>query len=212
MRRTYCCVVLILAVAVGYVFGTFPSADIAAHLATGGEHDIRTLGSGNPGAANVRGQLGTKWGLFVLVLDVAKGALACAIGRWMVDPNAGSIAGTAAVVGHCFPLWNGFRGGKGVAAGVGQVLATFPIFFPIDGALAIVTSRRSWRQRAFAATAITSAAWVGGAALWWAFDLPNLWGPKPNGALVASAAASSLVILYRFATAKDAPSGATPRS
>lgn len=194
---------ILLAVACAYVLGTFPSADLAARLAHGPKADIRSMGSGNPGAANVMGQLGKKWGLFVLVLDVAKGAAACALGRWMAGGAAASAAGTAAVVGHCFPLWNGFKGGKGVATGAGQVLMTFPAYFPIDLVVTLLTQTRRWRQRAFAATGVACAAWVAGAALWWAADLPNLWGPKPTSALLLGAAGSSAVILYRFATAKN---------
>ncbi len=148
------------------------------------------MGSGNPGAANVMGQLGKKWGLSVLVLDVAKGAAACALARWMSGGAAASAAGSAAVIGHCFPLWNGFRGGKGVATGAGQVLMTFPAYFPIDLVITLLTQTRGWRQHAFAATAVACGAWVAGAALWWAADLPNLWGPTPTGALVLGALVS----------------------
>ena len=192
-----------LAVAVAYVFGTFPSADLAAHLHSGGTTDIRTLGSGNPGAANVRAELGTGWGLFVLVLDVAKGAAACAIARWMIDGNAASIAGIAAVVGHCFPLWNGFRGGKGVATGAGQLLATLPAAVPVVALGAFLGSKVPRGTRSARANLGALAMWVIAAALWWALDLPNLWGPAPTGALLIGAAGSSAVILYRFITAKQ---------
>jgi acyl phosphate:glycerol-3-phosphate acyltransferase len=192
-----------LAVAVAYVFGTFPSADLAAHLHSGGTTDIRTLGSGNPGAANVRTELGSGWGLFVLVLDMAKGLAACGIARWMIDGNAASIAGIAAVVGHCFPLWNGFRGGKGVATGGGQLLATLPAGVPVVAFGAFIGSKVLRGTRSVRANLGALAGWVIGAALWWALDLPNLWGPEPTGALLIGAAGSSAVILYRFATAKE---------
>lgn len=192
-----------LAVACAYVLGTFPSADLAARLALGRTADIRAMGSGNPGAANVMGQLGKKWGLVVLLLDVAKGAAACAVGRWMAGGAGASAAGSVAVIGHCFPLWNGFKGGKGVATGAGQVLVTFPAYFPINLAVTLLTQTRRWRSRAFVATAAACAAWVLGAAAWWAADLPNLWGPTPTGALVLGAVVSSAVILYRFAAARD---------
>jgi glycerol-3-phosphate acyltransferase PlsY len=100
-------------------------------------------------------------------------------------------------------VWNGFRGGKGVAASVGQCLATFPAYFPIDLAVAAATASSSrWRQRAFAATAVSSACWVLGALVWWRRGWPNLWGPRPSAALPVAAAASSAVIVRRFAAAR----------
>lgn len=179
------------------MLGTFPSADLAAHLATGGKGDIRAMGSGNPGAVNVMGELGRTWGVLVLLLDVAKGVAACAIGRWLAGGDAASAAGTAAVVGHCFPLWNGFRGGKGVATGAGQILTTFPGIVPVQIVGALVGRRL--RSGLYS---VICAIWVAGAAVWWATDLPNLWGPEPGAALLIAALASSAVILYRFAAAK----------
>ena len=110
----------------GYLAGTLPSADIAARLATGGATDLREAGSGNPGAANAIGVLGAKWGYGVMAADIAKGAVACGVGRRVAGPTGAHVGGTAAVVGHCYPVWNGFRGGKGVAPSVGQCVATFP--------------------------------------------------------------------------------------
>jgi glycerol-3-phosphate acyltransferase PlsY len=189
--------VILLAVALGYVLGTFPSADLAARFATGGARDIRTMGSGNPGAANVLGELGKKWGAFVLVLDIAKGAAACAVARWIADDPGACAAGSAAVIGHCFPLWNGFRGGKGIATAGGQVLMTFPAILPVE--FVLVGLGRKLRSRIYGAVC---AVWVAGAAVWWAADLPNLWGTEPSAALLWSALLSAAVILYRFAAAK----------
>jgi len=193
--------VMLLAVACAYVLGTFPSADLAARFALGHHAEIRDMGSGNPGAANVMGELGKGWGLFVLVLDIAKGVAACAVGRWMGGGAAASAAGTAAVIGHCFPLWNGFRGGKGVATAGGQMVTTFPALVPIAAVVALAGSRL--RSRVYGLVCV---AWVAGSALWWAADWPNLWGPKPTGALVLGAAASSAVVIYRFATASSVDS------
>lgn len=194
----------------GYLAGTLPSADIAARLATGGATDLRAAGSGNPGAANAMGVLGAKWGYGVMAADIAKGAIACGAGRRIAGPTGAHVGGTAAVVGHCFPVWNGFRGGKGVATSVGQCLATFPAYMGIDLGVALATSMSPrWKQRAYAATAMASACWVGGAAVWAWRDWPNLWGPRPTKALPAAAAATSAVILSRFAAAKRA-TGAHP--
>jgi acyl phosphate:glycerol-3-phosphate acyltransferase len=191
---------LVGAAAAGYLLGTVPSADIAARLATGGGTDLRHAGSGNPGAANAIAVLGPRFGYAVMAADIAKGAAACAAGRVAAGGWGAHVAGTAAVVGHCFPVWNGFRGGKGVAASVGQCLATFPAYVPIDLAVAALTAASPrWKRRAFATTAVASTAWVVGGVIWWRRGWPNLWGPRPSAALPAAAAASSAVILYRFA-------------
>ncbi|MGH9149959.1 MAG: glycerol-3-phosphate acyltransferase, partial [Acidimicrobiales bacterium] len=191
---------LLGAAAAGYLAGTIPSADLAARLATAGRVDLRSAGTGNPGGANALVLLGRRWGYSVIVADIAKGALASVAGRRLGGPAGAHLAGTAAVVGHCFPVWNGFRGGKGVGASAGQCLATFPAWFPADVALAWVMAVPRWRQRTRAAATITSVAWVAAALLWWRRGWPNLWGPRASVALPAAAAASSAVILYRFAT------------
>jgi glycerol-3-phosphate acyltransferase PlsY len=195
---------LLVAAALGYLAGTLPSADLAARAASrraasDGAIDLRAAGSGNPGASNAMKLLGARWGYAVMGADIAKGAAACAAGRRLAGSNGAHLGGTAAVIGHCWPVWNGFRGGKGVAASVGQCLATFPAYFPVDLAVAGLTSGSlRWKQRARTATAVASACWVAGGVLWWRRRWPNLWGPKPSGALPLAAAASSAVILDRF--------------
>jgi len=190
------------AAALGYLLGTVPCADVATRLATGGTVDLRTIGSGNPGAINASAVLGKRWGYSVLAADIAKGALACVAGRAVAGDAGMHVGGTASVIGHCFPVWNGFRGGKGVACSVGQVGMTFPAYFPIDLGIAALTGAGPWRRRAFAATTIASAAWIAGGLVWWRRGWPNLWGPRPTGALPLAAAASSAVILYKFASAE----------
>jgi glycerol-3-phosphate acyltransferase PlsY len=185
----------------GYALGGLPSADVATRLATGGATDLRTAGSGNPGAVNAMKVLGGGWGTAVLAADIAKGAVASAVGRAVAGGTGSHVGGTAAVVGHCFPAASGFKGGKGVAASVGQCLATFPAYFPIDLAVAALSSTGPWRRRASVVTLLSSGAWIGGAVLWWRKGWPNLWGPRPTVALPLAAGASSAIILYRFATA-----------
>jgi glycerol-3-phosphate acyltransferase PlsY len=192
---------LIAAATTGYALGTIPSADVAARLATRGVTDLRREGSGNPGAANAMALLGKGWGYGVLLADVTKGVVACAAGRRLGGDTGAHIGGTAAVVGHCLPVWNGFRGGKGVAASAGQCLATFPAYFPIDLGVAWATAR--WRRQAMAATAAASLTWVIAGAVWWRRGWPNLWGPQPSAALPLAAAASSAVILSRFMAARS---------
>ncbi len=189
--------------AAGYLIGTVPCADTAARLATGGTTDLRDAGTGNPGAVNAMAVLGPSWGWGIMAADVAKGVLACSAGRRIAGPTGAHIAGTAAVVGHCFPMWNGFRGGKGVAVSLGQCAATFPAYLPIDLAVAWAVGQRTGRT--FPGTAVASATWVTAGVLWWRNGWPNAWGPAPTAALPVSAALSSVVIAYKFLTAKIRP-------
>lgn len=188
--------------AVGYLLGTFPTADLVARRASGGVVDLRSSGSGNPGTANAANVLGAKAGAAVLVGDIGKGAAASAVGAAIAGPVGAHVGGSAAVVGHCYPVWTGFRGGKGVATSVGQCLATFPAYFPIDAAVGVATAAMPWwRQRAFTATAVSSVCWVVGGLVWWRRGLRNLWGPRPTAALPIASAVSSAVIAQRFLAA-----------
>jgi acyl phosphate:glycerol-3-phosphate acyltransferase len=186
---------LVLGVLLGYVIGTFPSADLVTRVATRGQVDLRTSGSGNPGGLNAARVLGKKWGFLVIVLDVVKGALAGFAGLALGDAGAYA-AGTAVIVGHCWPVWNGFRGGKGVASAGGSFIAVFPPLMPIDGlvTLATVVASRSSRLAIRAALLV----WVVAAVVWWAADLPMWWGPAPGPGLVAYAVVGAGIILGRF--------------
>jgi glycerol-3-phosphate acyltransferase PlsY len=193
------------AAVLGYLVGTLPSADVAARLAARRREavDLRSSGSGNPGAANAIALLGPRWGYGVMAADIAKGAAAATAGRRLAGGTGAHAAGVAAVVGHCHPVWNGFRGGRGVAASVGQCIATFPVWTVPDLALAgAVAASPWWRRRALAATAASSAAWVAAGVVWWRRGWPNLWGPRTSAALPVAAAGSSAVILARFLTAR----------
>ena len=197
------CPPLLAAAALGYLIGTTPSADLAARLATGGTVDLRSTGSGNPGGANAYGVLGPRWGAAVIGADIAKGAVAAAAGRAIGGGTGSHVAGAASVVGHCFPLWTGGRGGKGVGPSVGQCLATFPAYFPVDMTVAALTTTPRWRGRARAATLASSALWVLSGVLWWRRRWPNLWGPAPTVALPLANLASSALITYKFLTVPD---------
>lgn len=98
--------------------------------------DLRTVGSGNLGATNAGRVLGKRGAIAVYVLDFFKGAIPVAAWRMLGDGafEIGFLAGIAAVVGHCFPIWHGFRGGKGVATASGVILATTPLGFAITAA------------------------------------------------------------------------------
>jgi len=189
----------VLAAAVGYLLGTIPSAGVVAWLATRGEINLREAGSGNPGAINAIKMLGARWGLVVLAADIAKGAVAVVLGRLIGDDPGAYAAATAAIAGHIFPVWSRFRGGKGVATSAGACLAAFPAYFPIDLIVAGASALRS--RRADIGTQVAAVIWIVAAAIWWAFDLPNLWGPDPSVGLLLFALIGSAMILYKFRAA-----------
>ncbi len=193
---------LLFAAASGYLLGTVPSADIAARLATGGDVDLRSSGSRNPGGVNAIRLLGNTPGRAVIVADVAKGYAACACGRLAGGVTGAHIAGVAAVVGHCYPAWSGFRGGKGVATSFGQCLYTFPVFAPVQMGVAVAATRiPRVQQRALVSAGAASAAWLTASILWWKRDLSNSWGPAPTVGLPLATAATVLVVGSAFARA-----------
>lgn len=106
----------------GYLLGSIPFGLLLTRLAGAG--DIRGIGSGNIGATNVlrTGRRGLAAG--TLALDGVKGAAAVLIAGLAADPDTAMFAGLAAVLGHLFPIWLGFKGGKGGATGLGVLIAT----------------------------------------------------------------------------------------
>lgn len=115
-------------VPIAYLLGTFPSAIL---IARANGIDISTFGSGNPGASNVTRALGWRKGVWVYVLDAGKGALAAGMGLAIDGRPAAYWCGAAAIVGHMFPVFRRFKGGKGVATGSGVLLIAHPILAPL---------------------------------------------------------------------------------
>ncbi|MDE3135400.1 MAG: glycerol-3-phosphate 1-O-acyltransferase PlsY [Acidobacteriota bacterium] len=113
---------ILTAAAIGYILGSIPFGYLIARFAGAG--DIRRAGSGNIGATNVSRVLGFGAGIATLLLDGGKGALAVWLAGRLGHGAAGPIifAGLAAVVGHMYPAWLGFRGGRGVATAIGAFL------------------------------------------------------------------------------------------
>lgn len=190
-------VVLTFAAALaGYLIGTFPTADLVTRLATRGKVDIRAVGSGNPGGLNAMKAVGTKWGVVVILIDILKGVAAALVG-WLIGDVPGAYAGaTAGIAGHIFPIWTRFRGGKGVATSGGAVLVAFPLYFPIEVAVAAVgaLSTRNAERAAF----LTAPLWIAAALVWWLADLPNLWGPEPTVGLAIFSLLSVAMIVGKF--------------
>ncbi len=110
---------------IGYFLGAIPNGVIVGRLVLG--EDIREYGSGKMGATNVIRTAGAKWGLLVMALDAIKGGVPVLIARALTDDPWGmAIGGGAALVGHVWPVYVGFRGGRGVASYAGAVLAMHP--------------------------------------------------------------------------------------
>ena len=119
-----------VAVAVAYLVGSVPFGYLIVRLRGGG--DVRETGSGGTGATNVTRRAGKWAGLLTLVLDALKGTLVALLARRLLADGMGVdwwvvAASLAAVVGHVFPVWLGFRGGKGVATGLGVFLGLAPL-------------------------------------------------------------------------------------
>jgi glycerol-3-phosphate acyltransferase PlsY len=109
----------------GYLLGSVPFGLVLCKLA--GSGDIRTIGSGNIGATNVL-RTGRKGLAFLtLLLDSGKGAFAAFNALLWLGMDGALVAGLGAVLGHCFPLWLSFKGGKGVATTLGTLLAAAPL-------------------------------------------------------------------------------------
>lgn len=113
--------VLILWSVIGYLLGSIPYGMILARLM--GLGNLREIGSGNIGATNVLRTGNKTAAALTLVLDAAKGALAVLLARVFAGEDAAQLAALAAMLGHCYPVWLGFRGGKGVATFLGLMLA-----------------------------------------------------------------------------------------
>jgi len=113
-------------VGLAYLLGSISFAVLLVRLRTG--RDIRTEGSGNAGATNVARAHGKALGIAVALLDAAKGAAAVLLVRAVTaDPRYAAAAAFAAILGHVFPVFYGFRGGKGVATAIGAFLVLAPL-------------------------------------------------------------------------------------
>ncbi|MCG6950288.1 MAG: glycerol-3-phosphate 1-O-acyltransferase PlsY [Acidobacteria bacterium] len=108
-----------------YLLGSLPTALLVVRMMTG--KDVRRTGSGNVGGTNALRAAGWKAGIAVTLVDIGKGALSVGLMKWY-NPESGWMAAAmlAVVVGHCYPVWLKFRGGKGVAAGFGAFLIIAP--------------------------------------------------------------------------------------
>jgi acyl phosphate:glycerol-3-phosphate acyltransferase len=120
---------MVLAIVCAYLIGSIPFALLLARR--WGGHDLHRIGSGNIGAANVLRASGVRAGILVAVLDISKGTAGVLVaGRMSGADYAGAVAGFAAIVGHIYPVWLRFRGGKGVATACGVFGVLAPLAVP----------------------------------------------------------------------------------
>lgn len=173
----------LVAAGAGYLAGSVPFAYILVRRTRG--FDVRSKGSGNVGAANVLRTASKKLAAWVMALDLVKGAMTVYACRWIgFDTPAQALAAFAAVVGHIYPVWLDFRGGKGVATAAGGFLVLTPTAalwaMAVFGGLVALTSYVSLGSVAAASVLVALAA-AGGA----------------PASVVSSAAASALLITFR---------------
>lgn len=133
----------IVNIATGYLLGSVPFGLVVGYLWLG--RDIRQSGSGKTGTTNVLRTAGKLPAALVVVGDIAKGAVPALIGRFVWDePGVAAAGAAAAVIGHIWPVFAGFRGGRGVATAFGGVLALTPLValaFPLMGAVVLLSTR-----------------------------------------------------------------------
>lgn len=170
------------AVAFGYLLGSVPFAYL---LARRRGIDLRHVGSGNVGATNVLRTSGTRQGVLAMLLDAAKGALAVVVAGSLAVGSATAVAaGLAAVIGHIYPVWLGFRGGKGVATAAGVFAVLAPVALAIGSVVFVLAV---WATRYISVGSMAGAIALAVSAA--ASDVP--------GAVAVGAAIAALIIIHR---------------
>lgn len=143
---------------VAYLLGSVPFGLVLTRLFGGG--DIRDVGSGNIGATNVLRTGKRAVAALTLILDAGKGAVAVLLAAHFIDGNAAALAGLIAIIGHCFPVWIGFKGGKGVATYL-AVMSALDIRFGLIFALLWLGTAFVARYSSLAALVATLGATIG---------------------------------------------------
>ncbi len=189
-------VVLVLWAVLGYLAGSVPFGLIVTRML--GLGDVRAIGSGNIGATNVLRTGSKRAAAATLLLDGLKGAAAVLAARALAAGDAAQLAGLAALVGHCFPVWLGFRGGKGVSTFFGVALA---LAWPVGLAAALTWAAvaGAFRYASLAGLVATASSPV------WALLL----GASGTAALFAALAA--LVLLRHRGNIARLAAGTEPR-
>ena len=180
-------------IALSYLIGGIHPAYFAARVLAG--RDIRSLGDHNSGAANVFRNVDPKVGVLVGAVDILKGAAVILLARALVDSTAlEMMAGLAVLAGHNWPVYLGFRGGRGAAAGIGVMLATVPALAVPLGAIAFAVLLLCRRATLAIACFFTPVAVLA----WWPYDYPYQLA-------IYSAAVPVLVGVTHFLSIRDLP-------
>ncbi len=149
------------AIVIGYILGSIPFAYIAARLKKG--VDIRDVGGGNVGALNTYREIGPVFGLGVLAADIIKGTLAVLVAKWLGLSLAWiCVAGFAAIIGHNWPVFLKFKGGKGAATVLGVLVALTPVELLISSGivLLLIAITRNVRLALFALILVPILQWI----------------------------------------------------
>ena len=154
------------AAVLGYLIGSIPFGVLLTRLA--GLGDIRAIGSGNIGATNVLRTGRRGLAAATLVLDAGKGAAAALLGAYY-GPDTGVLAAGGVLLGHCFPVWLRFRGGKGVATGLGALLGLQPLVGVIACAIWLLVAGLARYSSLAALCAFVSVPVLA----WWLVDLQH---------------------------------------
>nr|WP_316653615.1 glycerol-3-phosphate 1-O-acyltransferase PlsY [uncultured Gellertiella sp.] len=173
------------ALALGYLLGSIPFGLLLTRMA--GLGDIRSVGSGNIGATNVLRTGNRKLALATLLLDAFKGTAPVLLAGAAFGPGAAILAGVAAFLGHLFPVWLGFKGGKGVATYIGVLLGLMPVMVLVFGIVWLSMAKLSRYSSLSALTAtlvIPVAMWILGrpemALAMALLTIITWWKHKPN--------------------------------
>ena len=178
-----------------YLLGTISFGLVMARVF--GLGDLRKIGSGNTGATNVLRTGNKRAAALTLVLDALKGAVAGLASRWALGEDAAQVAGLAAFAGHCFPVWSGFRGGKGVATFLGVLLA---LSFPLGALACAIWLATAYGARISSLSALVAAVLSPVAALL----------IRPDAALL-SALLAALILLRHAPNIRRLAAGTEPR-
>ncbi len=153
---------LTIALVAAYILGSIPFGFLIGRMRG---VDLRTVGSGNIGAANAFRNLGRGWGILTMALDIGKGVVGVVIGRLLLDDPWPIASGAAVMIGAIFPVWLRFKGGKGVAAAGGVVIGLFPlvaaVLLPV-WLVVVAVSRITSLAAVVTALAFTPLAWAFG--------------------------------------------------
>ena len=121
----------IFAVIISYLLGSVPMGLLLTRMA--GKGDLRQVGSGNIGATNVMRVGGLRMAGLTWILDMAKAIIAVFIGKYVAGDAFGAWCGFVAIIGHCYPIWLKFKGGKGISCLFGVLMSVSPLSFVVCG-------------------------------------------------------------------------------